>query len=294
MNEFLTGSICVEVNWIPFFFSPTYEYFCAFAAKSYATSISLISIPSHFDESTLDNTDRSAIITSVCANIFKKIEIYKSRNNVKVWERKKKKKRKKIKYRCNSYCLDFIFFAIVNQLQNDLFSFQINLQTWHVAFLQIFKKGSRSSRSKFNPRAIFSFPRSNAFNFIRICVHFLSISISVSRKGEREKERLSRRINENERKINAYRNRAMLLSQTLLEQQRSLASRCSRTRFDKRLHCQSVQSSRGEREVGVLYIDGAQEHNRIMLSRRVHNDNVYHAAIQQLAYEKYRSIKGID
>lgn len=160
-----------------------------------------------------------------------------------------------------------------------------------MAFLQIFKKGSRSSRSKFNPRAIFSFPRSNAFNFIRICVHFLSISISVSRKGEREKERLSRRINENERKINAYRNRAMLLGQTLLEQQRSLASRCSRTRFDKRLHCQSVQSSRGEREVGVLYIDGAQEHNRIMLSRRVHNDNVYHAAIQQLAYEKYRSIK---
>lgn len=97
MNEFLTGSICVEVNWIPFFFSPTYEYFCAFAAKSYATSISLISIPSHFDESTLDNTDRSAIITSMCANIFKKIEIYKSRNNVKVWERKKKKKKKKDK-----------------------------------------------------------------------------------------------------------------------------------------------------------------------------------------------------
>lgn len=194
MNEFLTGSICVEVNWIPFFFSPTYEYFCAFAAKSYATSISLISIPSHFDESTLDNTDRSAIITSVCANIFKKLEIYKSRNNVKVWERKKKN-------RCNSYCLDFIFFAIVNQLQNDLFSFQINLQTWHMAFLQIFKKGSRSSRSKFNPRAIFSFPRSNAFNFIRICVHFLSISISVSRKGEREKERFIP-TNKRERKEN--------------------------------------------------------------------------------------------
>lgn len=57
---------------------------------------------------------------SVCEHLEENWNLYKlSRNNVKLWERKKKD----IKYRCNSYCLDFIFLAIVNQLQNDLFSF---------------------------------------------------------------------------------------------------------------------------------------------------------------------------
>lgn len=162
-----------------------------------------------------------------------------------------------------------------------------------MAFLQTFKK---RDRSKLIHARYFPFDnqtRSILYTFA--CTFFL-----FCLEEEREKERLFRRINENERKINAYRNRAMLL-ECYFSKQRSLASAwCSsltRTRFDKTvaLSVGAKFSVRRKRTLGVLYIDGAQEHNRIMLSRRVHNDNVYHAAIQaQLACEKYRSIKRID
>lgn len=90
----------------------------------------------------------------VCVNVSRKIEIYKSRNKVKVWERKKKKKKDKISLQQLLFGFHFLRNCIiVNQLQNDLSSSQINLQTWHMAFLQIFKKGS----IQINPHAIFSF-----------------------------------------------------------------------------------------------------------------------------------------
>lgn len=69
-NRFLTSDERVS-NWIDlcrgeldsvlFFFSfpPTYEYFRVFAAKSYATSISLMSIPSSFDPSISSRNERS-------------------------------------------------------------------------------------------------------------------------------------------------------------------------------------------------------------------------------------------
>lgn len=73
MNEFLTGAICVEENWIPFFFSPTYEYFCVFAANTNSYYVDFFNVnPVAFRYHrhwtiTLDNIDWSiTIITNVC------------------------------------------------------------------------------------------------------------------------------------------------------------------------------------------------------------------------------------
>lgn len=122
-----------------------------------------------------------------------------------------------------------------------------------MAFLQTFKK---RDRSKLIHARYFPFDnqtRSILYTFA--CTFFL-----FCLEEEREKERLFRRINENERKINAYRNRAMLLGLRMLLQRAEITCLCGVLRLlgrdsIKRLHCQSVQSSRcGERELSVFYI----------------------------------------
>lgn len=165
-----------------------------------------------------------------------------------------------------------------------------------MAFLQTFKK---RDRSKLIHARYFPFDnqtRSILYTFA--CTFFL-----FCLEEEREKEREIIPTNKRERKENkrVSKQSDVTRSSNVTSASRDhLPLRCSsltRTRFDKTvaLSVGAKFSVRRKRTLGVLYIDGAQEHNRIMLSRRVHNDNVYHAAIQaQLACEKYRSIKRID